>query len=332
MMYKKKEFNMKSKSINKIFVVFLGVVSLLLMVSCGMMSEISEMSIENPCTKWEIDTTKIYVSERSIYKLEIPSGNLVVKNDIGSIYIGRSSDETLYIKNERFGVSEEMLESIRLSADSDGETTEIIVHFWSSGDSLIGFDQLEVYVPEHLTNLTINSQSANIQIDALDANLQIENTCGNLYLEQRSGDAEIDASYGQVYLTSLNGSVDINTNTANVVCSPRIQSDEEYIIQTGSGSISFLPENQMGEIYIATITGSIDLGGRVDLDPDSELNKQKYEFTCEGVSTGDIYGSRGVSMDPGRNLSANPQEIVGKLGAGDAKIHLESMAGNIVIR
>ena len=91
-----------------ILVVFFLLASLPITMGCKQVPlEKLFSDIKNPCEMWAIDTATVYLSDEVSYRLENTDKSLLVRNDIGSIYIGKSPDENLYVKNRKFAISED---------------------------------------------------------------------------------------------------------------------------------------------------------------------------------------------------------------------------------
>jgi len=286
--------------------------------------------IRNPCDNWTIDTTKPYIQEEISYRLEMVSGKLIVKNDVGSIYISKSPDENLHVRSKKFALSEADLQKIQLKASQvEEKQIEITVHYWNTSDSLIGFNQLEVLVPPTLSYLEIKTTAADIQIDELEADLGIFNSCGENYIHQIDGDMDFQGEYGNIIIDHGSGNIRISSTTGDIICETRIQPEKRYELFTKIGDIYFIPLDGGGKISVSTTIGSIDLGDQVIVEKKKTLSSLFDNAEMMGINEGIFLDHEKERL---KTIGYTDNEIEGVLGAGSAKIDLETTNGNIYIK
>lgn len=87
----------------------------------------------------------------------------------------------------------------------------------------------------------------------------ISQTSGTIDLKYLSGDLRIESTSGDVTVEQEEGSVHIATHSGNVNVKTELQSDREYYVQSGKGSILFkVPELSSGTAKLETVSGEIN--------------------------------------------------------------------------
>ena len=284
--------------------------------------------IVNPCKKWGFATSQNIITGEDYYDIVMISDKLYVQADKGIIYIDKSPDEKLRIKNKKLAIQKKFLDKILLSIQNSNQETIITANSLSNNDTLVAYPRLKLYIPNTIKDIDIEADAVNLTIENINANLNIVNLCGTTELKQNFGETHIISDYGNINITGKNGNIEVISDGGDIYFDGLISPDCTYSLSTGLGLIYFAPQNQIGKIFIYTNTGLIDLGERLTLGDKYELPAQVHlANTLDLVSQYSNIELDGYEEREDRKIS-----IMAKLGEGNAKIILETIEGNIQVR
>lgn len=162
------------------------------------------------------------------------------------------------------------------------------------------YERIEVYLPQGIRNLHIQTESGNINsesgysflgeelsVKVGSGNLNFQSAhaqtiymkagSGNLRLEELSGDMTLEAGSGNITAEALSGRVDAHVGSGNIRLTLS-EVSESLRVQSGSGNVSItLPEETKGQIRISTKSGNI----HTDFDDSLSFNQKGNQ--AEGV-------------------------------------------------
>ncbi|HWR82651.1 MAG TPA: DUF4097 family beta strand repeat-containing protein [Candidatus Deferrimicrobium sp.] len=126
------------------------------------------------------------------------------------------------------------------------------------------------------SSLAIRSMAADISLSNIEGEIQIDNAAGatraefilgavdirqpqgEVDLKWVEGNIRIRSSSGRITIHQSRGSVDLSTETGDVRVQTELDSRNDFVVETGTGSITFLiPESSSGQFKIDSQTGEV---------------------------------------------------------------------------
>lgn len=264
------------------------------------------------------------VREEKRFKVDgVPDLELVTFD--GSIEVRGSDRPDIVVEIEKAGSSQEIVDSIKVVAEQDGNRVRVEARGPDTSEWMIGIGsisrraRLVATVPRGC-NLLADSRDGSIKIERLKGRLELRSGDGSVQGYDLDGDLLVDTEDGSIKLQSITGKLDARTGDGSLSVEGRLAAAR---LRTEDGSVRFRIErgSAMEEDWeVRTGDGTVSLQV-----PD--------EFAAEiDASTGD--GSVRADADLGLRTASEDSRgrLEGTLGSGGRRLTIRSGEGSIVLR
>lgn len=158
--------------------------------------------------------------------------------------------------------------------------------------------------------VTLRCGNGDVQVESVSGDVQASDVRGHLEITSTSGDVDVRGVRGDVVAHSVSGDVSLD----------RVDG-QEVRAETVSGDIGF-----SGAIHDGGRYGFHSHSGDVTVRPDGDLSASVSVSTFSG----DVESDWPMTINPGGRM--RPREWEFTIGAGSAKLSLESFSGTIYLR
>lgn len=183
-------------------------------------------------------------------------------------------------------------------------------------------------------DLTIDTGSGRVTAIDITGSLKVDTGSGSVQIRNVTGNVMVDTGSGSVELDDVRGS-EVNIDTGSGGVNGRGIAADRIVIDTGSGGIE-LAEVSAPDVYLDTGSGSVrvELLRDVDrLEIDTGSGSVTVVLPADAGAEIDIEtGNGGIDLDfPIMVRRASREHVVGRLGDGRGRIHIDTGSGSVRI-
>ncbi len=181
-------------------------------------------------------------------------------------------------------------------------------------------------------DLTIDTGSGRVTAIDITGSLNVDTGSGSVEIRNVTGDLMVDTGSGSVELNDVRGR-EVNVDTGSGSVDGRGITAERIVIDTGSGGIE-IAEVSAPDVYLDTGSGSVrvELLRDVDrLEIDTGSGSVTVVLPMDAGAEIDIEtGNGGIDLDfPVTVRRASRDHVVGRVGDGRGRIHIDTGSGSI---
>ncbi len=181
-------------------------------------------------------------------------------------------------------------------------------------------------------DLTIDTGSGRVTAIDITGSLNVDTGSGSVLIRNVTGDVMVDTGSGGVELDDIRG-LEINIDTGSGGVKGSGITADRIVIDTGSGGIE-LSEVNAPDVALDTGSGSVhvELLGDVDrLEIDTGSGSVTVVLAADAGAEIDLEtGNGGIDLDfPVTVRRASRDHVVGRLGDGRGRIHIDTGSGTI---
>jgi hypothetical protein len=240
------------------------------------------------------------------------STTLIVRSLDGLIQVEAGSDNVVAVRAELRDIRR-----IKYEAIKNGD--EVIVTAEKTGDWWFpaGNTQADIYVtvPADIA-LRLKTSNGKIKVQGTTHGGILQTSNGDIVLNDVKGDFDATTSNGAIEIDAIEGSAFVKTSNGKVTLR---EAKGAFNVKTSNGAVSFSGEmTPGGSNRLVTSNGSVEV-----------------EFTATLSLNIDASTSNGEVEHPDVAILATKTEtdhLVGKIGAGEADLYIETSNGDVTIQ
>lgn len=181
-------------------------------------------------------------------------------------------------------------------------------------------------------DLTIDTGSGRVTAVDITGSLNVDTGSGSVVVRNVTGDVLVDTGSGNVEIDDVRGR-EINVDTGSGGVDGRGLTAESILIDTGSGGIE-IADVRSSDVYLDTGSGfvRVELLQDVDnLEIDTGSGSVTVSLPSDAGAEIDIEtGNGGIDLDfPVTIRRASRDHVVGRIGDGRGRIHIDTGSGSI---
>ena len=220
-----------------------------------------------------------------------PGGTLIVDTDAGSIEVETHNKNTVEVKVERRGESED---NFKLSISQSGN--DVIVDgdkesssWFSYGSSKVHF---EITVPKEY-DVDLDTNGGSLSIESLVGEVDARTSGGSIKLGEIKGNVDVKTSGGSIRVEDVAGEIDAHTSGGSIKVSFSEQPSGDSKLTTSGGSVTaYLHDSVAVDLSAKTSGGSVSS----EIDVNGTLKRNKIEGTINGGGPDLILRTSGGSV------------------------------------
>jgi DUF4097 and DUF4098 domain-containing protein YvlB len=238
------------------------------------------------------------------------SARLVVSSENGYIRVTGGDDNQVHVKATLRGV-----DTIEYEVSQRGDTIDVDAKtqdaWWHRNRSRV---EINITAPTS-SRMTLETTNGAIEVRDIDGSGSLETSNGMIVLSNVTGDFNGSTSNGRIEVNGLEGSVTVFSSNGEADLWG-VKGDVN--IETSNGSISFSGEMSAGGTnWLVTSNGdvNVELLGVPSVDLDASTSNGSVTSELEIVAT-----------------TAEEDQLIGKVGQGQAKLKIVTSNGDIIVR
>lgn len=181
-----------------------------------------------------------------------------------------------------------------------------------SGDITVRATEAEATISTVSGDLTVHDASGRVEANTVSGDVDVARVSGRIILESVSGEFRADAITGELDVESVSGTIELRNSRLDGIRAETVSGDLAY-----DG-----PFARSGRYTFNSHSGSVRVALPADAGADVELE----------TFSGRIASDFPITLQPGDLGGRRDRHMTFRIGAGGARIAVETFSGNITIR